>query len=105
MKKLKKFFILLIMLLQLFMLTACQNNRVETYESPNGTNQITIDYDMASRPSVIFNGDTIWEYPGSGFNEDAIFEVTWQTEDTILLKYNDESHDGQYAEEFEIDLK
>lgn len=101
----KKYCILLIMVLQLFLLTACKNNRVETYESPNGTNKITIEYDMVSRPSLIYKGDTIWEYPGSGFNEEVFFEVTWQTDDSILLKYKDESHDGQYAESFEIDLK
>ncbi len=37
-------------------------------------------------------------------NEEVYFNVEWVDEDTIKLIYNDESHQGKYYEEFEIDL-
>ncbi len=83
-------------------LIAC-SNREDKFTSPSGENTITIKYDYASRPSVYYKGDCIWEYPGSGFNEEAIFNVEWIDDDTIKLIYNDETHSGKYSEEFEID--
>ena len=53
---------------------------------------------------MIHNGDVIWKYEGSGFNEEAVFQVEWIDEDTVKLIYNDESHGGKYYEEFEIYL-
>ncbi len=82
---------------------ACGNRR-EKYSSPNGENSIIVEYDAVSRPHVIYHGDVIWKYEGRGFNEEAYFEVEWVDEDTIKLIYNDESHQGKYYEEFEIDL-
>lgn len=80
-------------------------NRKNSYSSPNKTNQVTISYDFASRPSVIYKGKKIWEYPGRGFNEEAFFDVIWQSEDEFILRYDDESHNGKYAEEFLIKLE
>ena len=54
--------------------------------------------------AVIYNGDVIWKYEGSGFNEEVFFQVEWIDDDTVKLIYNDESHNGKYYEEFEIDL-
>ncbi len=84
-------------------LIAC-GNRQEKYSSPNGENTIIVEYDYASRPSVLYNGECIWEYLGSGFNEEVYFQVEWIDEDTVMLIYRDESHNGRYYEEFEIDL-
>lgn len=52
----------------------------------------------------MYNGNRIWEYEGSGFNEEVFFQVEWIDEDTVRLIYIDESHNGNYYEEFEIDL-
>lgn len=84
-------------------LIAC-SNRAEKYTSPDGETTITVKYDYASRPSVLYNGECIWKYPGSGFNEEVFFDVEWIDDDTVKLIYNDESHGGKYYEEFEIDL-
>ena len=81
------------------------DNRKNSYSSPNKTNSVTVSYDFASRPSVIYKGKTIWEYPGSGFNEEVFFDVLWQSEDTFILRYDDESHNGKYAEEYLITLE
>ena len=53
---------------------------------------------------MIYNGDVIWKYEGSGFNEEVFFQVEWIDDDTVKLIYNNESHNGKYYEEFEIDL-
>ena len=79
--------------------------RKEKHTSPNGVNTITVEYDLASRPSIEYKGDRIWEYPGSGFNEEVFFNVEWIDDDSFKFIYNDESHSGQYAEEFEIVLE
>ena len=79
-------------------------NRKAIYKSPEGTKRITVKYDFVSRPSVIYKGDKIWEYEGAGFMEDVSFEVEWLSENSFLMKYNDEMHDGEFAEEFEITL-
>ena len=97
---------LLLFCLIIFMavcLIAC-GNRMEEYTSPSGTNRIKVEYDYASRPSVFYNGDCVWKYKGSGFNEEVFFKVEWIDDDTIKLIYNDESHGGKYYEEYEIDL-
>ena len=86
-----------------FVTTAC-GERKETFESPNGTNKVTISYDYASRPSVIYNGETIWKYEGSGFNEEVFFKVDWTSENAFNLRYDDETHNGKYAEIFYIEL-
>ena len=91
------------LLIALLFLMAC-SGRTEKYTSPNGTNEIKITYDFASRPSVAYKGKTIWEYEGSGFNEEVFFHVDWISEDTFILRYDDESHGGKYAEEFTIKL-
>ena len=85
-------------------LIAC-GNRAEKYTSPDGKNTLTVKYDYANRPSVLYNGECIWEYPGSGFNEEVFFDVEWIDDDTVKMIYNDESHNGKYSEEFEIDLQ
>ena len=38
------------------------------------------------------------------FNEEVFFDVLWQSEDTFILRYEDESHGGKYAEEYLIRL-
>ena len=86
-----------------FNAAAC-GDRKEKYSSPNGKNAITVEYDFVSRPHVVYNGDVIWKYDGSGFNEEVTFHVEWIDEDTVKLIYKDESHNGMYYEEFEIDL-
>ena len=52
-------------------------NRKAIYKSPEGTKRITLKYDFVSRPSVIYKGDTIWEYQGAGFMEDVSFDIDW----------------------------
>ena len=99
----KKLLALIISATMLLSLSAC-SNRQEKYSSPNGENTIIVEYDFVSRPHVIYNGDVIWKYEGSGFNEEVFFQVEWIDEDTVKLIYNDESHGGKYYEEFEIDL-
>ena len=69
-----------------FSVAAC-SGRKEDYSSPNGENKITVEYDLVSRPHVIYNGDVIWKYEGSGFNEEVNFDVEWIDEDTIKLVY------------------
>jgi len=83
--------------------TGC-GNRTDEYTSPDGKNTIVIEYDYVSRPSIQYEGDCIWEYPGKGFNEEVFFDVEWIDNDSLKLIYADESHDGKYSEEFEIDL-
>ena len=83
----------------------CVGNRKETYSSPDKTNSVTISYDLVSRPSVIYDGKKIWEYQGSGFNEEAYFDVIWQSEDTFILRYDDPSHGGEFSEEYLIKLE
>lgn len=79
-------------------------NRKAIYKSPEGTNRITVKYDFVSRPSVIYKGNTIWEYQGAGFMEDVSFDIDWISEDSFYIRYEDEMHDGKFAEEFEITL-
>lgn len=87
------------------MLSGCgYQDREYVSTSPDGTNTITIKYDFASRPTLFLNGEKIWEYPNSGFNEEAYFYIEWASEDSFTLKYDDESHQGTYAEEYKIDL-
>lgn len=99
----RRVFIFCLISIFAFSVIAC-SNRQEEYSSPNGENTIIVEYDYVSRPRVIYNGDVIWEYEGSGFNEEAFFQVEWIDEDTVKLFYEDESHNGRYYEEFEIDL-
>ncbi len=79
-------------------------NRKDIFKSPEGTNRITVKYDFMSRPSVIYKGNTIWEYEGGVFMEDVTFHVEWTSEDSFYIRYDDEMHDGKFAEEFEITL-
>lgn len=99
----KKVIVSLLIIVTLLSLSACVN-RTEKYTSPSGNNKITVEYDFVSRPCVIYEGDCIWKYPGNGFNEEVFFDVEWIDDDTVKLIYNDESHNGKYYEEFEIDL-
>ena len=96
--------IIIPILLAIAFMTAC-NERKETFESPKGTNKVTISYDFASRPSVIYGGETIWKYEGSGFNEEVFFKVDWISENALNLRYDDETHNGKYAEIFYIELE
>ena len=100
MKRLLLFCLIIFMTVSLI---AC-GNRMEEYTSPSGANRIKVEYDCASRSSVFYNGNCVWEYKGSGFNEEVFFKVEWIDDDTIKLIYNDESHNGKYYEEYEIDL-
>lgn len=87
------------------MLSGCEyQDREYVSTSPDGTNTITIKYDFASRPTLFHNGEKIWEYPNNGFNEEAYFYIEWESENTFTLKYDDESHQGKYAEEYRIEL-
>lgn len=87
------------------MLSGCEyQDRKYVSTSPNGENTITIKYDFASRPILFYDDKKIWEYPNSGFNEEAFFYIEWESEDTFTLKYDDESHNGMYAEEYQFDL-
>ena len=54
---------------------------------------------------MIYDGKKIWEYQGSGFNEEAYFDVIWQSEDTFILRYDDPSHGGEFSEEYLIKLE
>ena len=54
---------------------------------------------------MIYDGKKIWEYPGRGFNEEAFFDVIWQSEDTFILRYDDPSHGGKFSEEYLIKLE
>ena len=84
--------------------TLFEGDRKEVYESPGGTNEITVRYDFVSRPYIIYKGEKIWEYQGSGYNEEVFWDVIWESEDTFSFKYDDPTHDGMYAEEYEITL-
>ena len=97
--------IIIPILLAIAFMIAC-GERKETFESPNGTNKVTIRYDLAtSRPSVIYKGKTIWKYEGGGFMEEVFFKVDWTSENAFILRYDDETHNGMYAETFYIELK
>ena len=78
--------IIIPILLAIAFMTAC-GERKETFESPNGTNKVTIRYDLAtSRPSVIYKGKTIWKYEGSGF----LFYNKWRGDPSFLdIEYFD----------------
>ena len=93
-----------LMIVVLCILSSCVNERTDTFVSPNGMNKIRIEYDYASRPTLFYNDEKVWECPNSGFNEEAHFYIEWETEDVIVLKYDDESHNGKYAEEYRIEL-
>ena len=36
--------------------------------------------------------------------EDVSFDIDWISEDSFYIRYEDEMHDGKFAEEFEITL-
>ncbi len=101
--KMKRLIMLCMICFMTCNMIAC-SNRVEEYTSPSGENTITVKYDYASRPSVFNKGDCIWNYPGSGFNEEVFFDVEWLDDDTLKLINNDESHNGKYYEEYKIEL-
>lgn len=105
-KIMKKSFILPLTFVVL-LIAACGSlsARTEKYTSPTGENTIVVEYDFVSRPTVYYDGEVIWKYSGAGFQEEVFFDVSWINEETILLKYKDEGHDGKYAEEFEVDIK
>ena len=96
--------ILMISILVL-LLCGCSGERDEDFTSPEGANTVTVQYDLVSRPSVFYNGQKIFDSEKPGFNEEAYFYVEWLSEDELLLKYDDPSHDGKYAEEYTISLK
>lgn len=93
-----------LMIAVICILSSCVNERTDTFVSPNGMNKIRIEYDYASRPTLFYNDEKVWEYPNSGFNEEAHFYIEWEAEEVIVLKYDDESHNGKNAEEYRIEL-
>lgn len=107
MKNRKKSLYIYFLLFGFFVCTlcGCEHNRQDVFTSPKETNTVTIKYDYVSRPSVFYEGEKIWEYPNSGFNEEVFFYVEWTSEDSFILKYDDKSHDGKYAEEYLIELE
>lgn len=92
------------MIVVICILSSCKNERIDTFTSPNDMNKIKIEYDYASRPTLFYNDEKVWEYPNSGFNEEAYFYIEWEAEDIIKLKYDDESHNGKNKEEYRIEL-
>ncbi len=63
--------------------------------SPSGNKKVTVKYDYVSRPDVYHNGDCIFEYSKSGFNETVFWNVEWLSEDEIklyLTGYEDEEY-------------
>lgn len=97
--------VIMMMLIPVLLLSGCRGERDEDFISPDGTNTVTVQYDFVSRPSVYYNGQKIFDYGKSGFNEEAFFYVEWLSEDEFLLKYDDPSHAGKYAEEYMIRLR
>lgn len=73
-----------------------------TYTSPMGTRSILLRYDYVSRPSVFINGEQLFCYEGSGFNETVFWNVTWTSEQQIILSYDD--NNDEYDEKFYIDI-
>ncbi len=101
--KITKFILMIIV--SVLLLSGCRGERDEDFTSPEGTHTVTVQYDFVSRPGVYYNGQKIFDYEKPGFNEEAVFYVEWLSEDEFLLKYDDPSHDGKYAEEYTIKLK
>ncbi len=95
---------ILMIIIPILLLSGCRGERDEDFTSPEGTNTVTVQYDFVSRPSVYYNGQKIFDYEKSGFIEEVFFYVEWLSEDELLLKYDDPSHDGKYAEEYTISL-
>ena len=63
--------------------------------SPSGNKKVTVKCDYVSRPDVYYNGDCIFEYSKSGFNETVFWDVEWLSEDEIklyLTSYEDEEY-------------
>ncbi len=85
--------------------TAACGSESEKYISPGGENKITVKYDLVGRPKVIHNKKCVWEYSGSGFNEEPLWKVEWIDEDSFKLIYKDVSHNGKFSEEYEINLE
>ncbi len=104
-RKTSKYICSLLFVFFICILWGCAHKRQDVFTSPKETNTVIIKYDDASRPSVFYEGEKIWEYPNSGFTEAVFFYVEWESEDSFFLKYDDESHDGKYAEEYLIELK
>lgn len=73
-----------------------------TYTSPLGTRTILVRYDYVSRPSVFINGERLFYYTGTGFNETVSWGVTWISEQQIILSYDDSN--DEYDEEFYINI-
>lgn len=73
-----------------------------TYISPLGTRSVLVRYDYVSRPSVFVNGERLFYYKGSGFNETVFWNVTWTSEQQIVLSYDDSN--DEYDEEFYINI-
>ena len=77
----------------------------ETFTSPGNTNTIVVKYDSASRPTVykkkLVGNEVIWEYDGTGFNEEVRFNVEWVSEDQFVISYDD-SHG--IHEEFDVTI-
>lgn len=73
-----------------------------SYTSPLGTRTILVRYDYVSRPSVFINGERLFYYNGTGFNETVSWDVTWESERQIILSYDDSN--DEFDEEFYIDI-
>ena len=59
--------------------------REQEFTSPNGTNTITVKYDMFSCPAVFKGNKKIFEAK-KRYNETVYFDVEWVSEDEIILK-------------------
>lgn len=84
--------ILVLLILGLFLLTGCNNEKVkyetsrdEVIQSPNGKYSITLRYDNASRPYIFKDNKLIFETNKPGFNENVYFKVKWESDNKILL--------------------
>lgn len=61
--------------------------------------------DYVHRPDVYYDGQCIFEYDKSGFNETVYWDVEWLSEDEILLYISSPDADNKYAEErYEIEM-
>ena len=78
----------------------------EVFVSPQGTNNVVIEYDHVCRPTVFhktwYGKREIWTYPGSGFMETVSFGVEWLSEDTFRMTYNDKN--DAFDEEYLITI-
>ncbi|MBP3234685.1 MAG: hypothetical protein J6M65_09715 [Eubacterium sp.] len=83
--KIKKWMILIIAVMVLFLTGCTDADHNQTFESPFGDDAVIVEVDYLSRPNVLYKGKRIFEYDGAGFNETVYWDIEWISEDKIRL--------------------